>query len=168
MIKIRSITTKDPEPISKAFIEQGWNKPVSLYKKYLKLQQAGIRDVLIAEYDQQFAGYLTLKWKEEVHPFSLLKIPEIEDFNVLIPFQRRGIGNALMNDAESRVKKVSKYICLGVGITKDYGPAHILYTKRNYLPNGNGLCQETRPLQYGESIIVKDDIIFHLIKEFTS
>lgn len=120
--------------ISAAFTRQGWNKPVSQYERYCRLQNEGTRDVLLAEWDGDFAGYLTIQWISHYQPFREASIPEIVDFNVLKKYQRRGIGSALLDEAEMRIKRVSVRAGIGVGMTRDYGPAQILYVKRGYVP----------------------------------
>ena len=129
-INIRKITKADCQNISESFKKQGWNKPISQYEKYLVSQNNQERDVLIATCDQEFAGYLTIKWESEYKPFLKQRIPEIVDFNVLKKFQRLGIGTSLMDEAEKRISKVSKYAGIGFGVYKDYGAAHILYINR--------------------------------------
>ena len=162
---LRAIQKEDPELITAAFKAQGWNKPLAQYRRYLAYQRIGTRDVIIAELAGEFAGYLTIQWKSDYIPFREQKIPEIVDFNVLKKFQRRGIGTELMDEAERRIKKVSKYDGIGVGVYKDYGAAQILYIKRNYIPDGNGLVINSKPVPPGTSIMVDDDVVMCLIKE---
>lgn len=164
-ISLKALKKEDCSIISNAFTQQGWNKPISLYLNYLKLQAAGKRDIIIATYDDEFAGYLTVNWKSDYPLFKASNIPEIVDFNVLQKYQRRGIGTLLMDEAERRIKQVSKYAGIGFGLYKDYGPAQILYIKRNYIPDGNGFVLDGRSLRYGEQISVSDDIALYLIKE---
>ena len=58
-LTIRPIEKQDCQIISDSFRQQGWNKPLSQYKQYVEYQITGARDVLIAEWNQEFAGYLT-------------------------------------------------------------------------------------------------------------
>ena len=162
---IRTIQKEDPEVITAAFKAQGWNKPLAQYRRYLDYQRAGARDVIIAELAGEFAGYLTIQWKSDYIPFREQKIPEIVDFNVLKKFQRQGIGTQLMNEAERRIQKVSRYAGIGFGLYKDYGAAQILYIKRNYIPDGNGLVIDSKPVPPGTSIRIDDDVVMCLIKE---
>ena len=162
---LRKIRIEDCIPISDAFKHQGWNKPVAQYKRYVEFQQEGSRDIIIAELNGEFAGYLTIKWESNYIPFKEKAIPEIVDFNVLKKFQRKGIGTALMDEAEKRIKKVSNYAGIGFGVYKDYGAAQILYIRRNYVPDGNGLVKDSRSLEYGEMVEVNDDLVICLVKE---
>lgn len=162
---IREIQLEDCIAINKAFTKQGWDKPTIQYERYFEYQQAGIRDVLIAEIDGLFAGYLTIVWKTTYPSFRENNIPEVVDFNVLKKYQRSGIGTVLMEEAERRVKKVSKYVGIGVGLLRDYGAAQILYIRRGYIPDGNGITKDSKPINYHQKIIVDDGLVLHLIKE---
>src|SRR6187551_1636024 len=100
MIKIREMAEGDAEMISSAFLQQGWQKPAWLYVQYFQEIRAGKRTVLLAEQNQQFAGYVTIVWESDYPPFQAGSIPEIVDFNVLIKYQRQGVGSTLMETAE--------------------------------------------------------------------
>lgn len=166
-LKLREIRRSDCQKIHKAFQEQGWDKPISQYKKYLEYQETGARDVIIAEWNQEFAGYLTINWNSEYQSFRENGIPEVVDFNVLKKYQRLGIGTQLMDEAEKRIKKISEYAGIGFGMYKDYGAAQILYIHRGYIPYGNGLVKDYVPLKYGQEIIIDDSITLYLTKKLT-
>jgi len=164
-ITLRKITPSDCIIISKAFADQGFNdKPVSLYERYVNLQEHKIRDIIIAESNGEFAGYLSINWISDYLYFKERSIPEIVDFNVLKKFQRKGIGTILMDEAEDRIKARSPIAGIGVGMYKDYGPAQILYIRRNYIPDGNGLILNSKPIQYGESITMNGDLVLFFTK----
>lgn len=163
-LTLRKIEESDCKIISQAFSDQGWNKPESQYRNYFELQKGGLRDIIIAEYKGDFAGYLTILWEPHYPPFKTQNIPEVADFNVLKKCQRRGIGTALMDEAERRIKRVSPIAGIGVGMTKDYGAAQILYVKRNYVPDGNGLIKDSKFLKYGDQITVDDSLVLYLTK----
>ena len=165
ILLLRKLRESDCKLISKAFSDQGWNKPEAQYRKYFEFQQAGIRDVIIAEFNGDFAGYLTILWQSPYPSFKMQNIPEVVDFNVLEKYQRLGIGTALMDEAEQRIRKVSKIAGIGVGMTKDYGKAQILYIKRNYVPDGNGLIKKLKPVGFDDEITIDDDLVLYLTKE---
>ncbi len=164
MLTIRELTESDCEIISRAFDEQSWNKPDSLYQKYYKECQAGSRVCLVAEWDGEFSGYVNILWESGYPPFKEAGIPEIADFNVLKKFQRRGIGTALMDAVESRISERSPLAGLGVGLYADYGPAQILYAKRGYIPDGHGIYYNAIPVPPGTTAFVDDDLTLQLIK----
>jgi len=164
-ISIRSLKKEDCRKISDGFVAQGWNKPESQYLQYLEYQNTGERDILIAEYENEIAGYLTIKWVASYPPFLKKQIPEIVDFNVYKKFQRKGIGTVLMDEAESRIKQHSLFAGIGFGITEDYGAAQILYIKRGYIPDGKGLIRNSKSLQYGDEVVIDDDLVICLLKK---
>jgi GNAT superfamily N-acetyltransferase len=149
---IRALRDDDPEVIAAAFTALGWDKPVAQYEKYLADQRAGVRDVLVATVDDEFAGYLTVQWESSYFD----GIPEISDFNVLPKFRRRGIGTALMDAAEARVAERSQAVGIGVGLYADYGQAQRMYVRRGYLPDGRGLMYDNRPVPPGRTIPIDD------------
>ncbi len=165
MLLLRKIQKSDPQKISQAFLSQGWNKPISQYEQYYEYQETGKRDIIIAELDGDFAGYLTIKWQSDYLPFQEKEIPEIVDFNVLKKYQRHGIGTRLMDEAENRIQKVSDFAGIGFGVYKDYGAAQILYIKRGYIPDGRGLVKDSISLKKGDSVTVDDSIVFCLVKK---
>lgn len=161
---IRDLGVEDCRAISLAFADQGWQKPESQYRQYLNDQQNGLRDVLVAELQREFAAYLTIQWQSGYWPFQLANIPEIVDLNVLKKFQRQGVATALLDEAERRVKKVSDTIGIGFGLTSDYGAAQILYVRRGYVPDGRGLVKDSIPLKLGATVVVNHDLVIFLTK----
>ncbi|MEL7531623.1 MAG: GNAT family N-acetyltransferase [Bacteroidota bacterium] len=164
-LTLRKITPEDCPIISLAFKTQGWEKPSKQYEYYYQLQESGTRDVIIADYAGTFAGYLTIMWQSNYGPFRAEGIPEIVDFNVLKKFQRKGIGNALMDEAERRIKQRSAICGIGVGMLKDYGAAQILYIKRGYIPDGRGIYDDDKQLDYQDEVIMGDGVVLHLSKK---
>jgi GNAT superfamily N-acetyltransferase len=152
--KIRPLNAADPEPISAAFTAIGWDKPVRQYEAYLEQQRSGVRDVLVATVEDEFAGYVTVRWESQYEPFG--GIPEIQDFNVLPHYRRRGIGSGLMDAAEALVAERSAVVGIGVGLYADYGTAQRMYVRRGYLPDGRGLMYENQPVPPGETLRLDD------------
>lgn len=163
-IGVNTLTETYCARISAAFATQGWNKLESGYLNLLKEIHLGNRAMLIAEIEGEFAGYVTVVWESHYPPFREAAIPEIVDFNVLKKFQRRGIGTALLDEAERLIKLRSKVAGIGVGLYADYGPAHRLYIKRGYLPDGLGLFQDGKILTYGDQATVNDDLALYFTK----
>ena len=162
---LTAIKKTDCRTISESFQLQGWDKPVKQFEQYFEYQSKGIRDVIVAKFKGEFAGYLTIRWESEYRFFKEKGIPEIVDFNVLKKYQRNGIGTCLMDEAERRIKTKAEYAGIGFGLYKDYGPAQILYINRGYTPDGNGITKNSIPLKKGETIIIDDSIVFCLIKK---
>lgn len=163
-IFIRNLEKEDCQIIYDAFQKQGWNKSLEKYEKYLKQQTSGIRQVLIAEYQNEFAGYLTIIWQSSYQPFADKSIPEVVDFNVLIKFRKKGIGSKLMDEAETLIAQKSDLAGIGVGLYSDYGNAQRLYVKRGYIPDGLGIYRNGKHLQPGEKTFVDDGLILYFTK----
>jgi GNAT superfamily N-acetyltransferase len=163
---IRALRDDDPEVISAAFTAIGWDKPVSQYEKYLAEQRAGVRDVLVATVDEEYAGYVTVRWESPYEPFN--GIPEIQDFNVLPKYRRRGIGTALMDAAETLVAERSDVVAIGVGLYADYGTAQRMYVRRGYIPDGRGLIYDGKQVPPGEMIRNDDSATLMFTKALRS
>ena len=163
-IAIREMVESDCPVIANAFAAQGWNKPISQYLRYWQEHIAGKRNVLLAEYDGQFAGYVTIVWESDYPPFRQASIPEIVDFNVLIKYRRAKIGTTLMDAAEERITPRSPVAGLGVCVHADYGAAQSLYIKRGYVPDGRGVFYQGRYPTYGEQVQIGDDLALYLTK----
>jgi GNAT superfamily N-acetyltransferase len=162
---IRLLESQDISDIAEAFQHLGWNKPASQYERYLMEQAEKIRDIYVAFIQEEFAGYLTIRWSSSYEPFRKEKIPEIVDFNVLPKFRRQGIGTQLMDKAESEIAKVNPIAGIGVGMDPDYGAAQRLYVLRGYVPDGRGLHYKGHPIIYGEDITVDDSLALYLTKK---
>jgi ribosomal protein S18 acetylase RimI-like enzyme len=165
MIEIRELQEKDILQIVTAFDLIGWNKPISQYQRYLAEQSQGLRQVLLAFLNNNFAGYLTIIWESKYHPFKNEQIPEIQDFNVLPDFRRKGIGTKLMDTAEEIISQNFEIVGIGVGMEADYGAAQRLYVLRGYVPDGKGIVWQNRFPKYGEKVAIDDDLILYLTKK---
>ncbi len=159
---IRLLEDGDLQPLAAAF--SGWTKPMSLFQRYLAEQQQGNRVVLVAVQDGAFVGYLTIKWESDYPPFQQRATPELNDLNVLPEFRRKGIGTALMDEAEDRVIQRSTVVGLGVGMDPDYGAAQRMYVLRGYVPDGLGLVANNKHVRYGDKVTVNDDLCLYFLK----
>lgn len=164
---LRPLTLEDCPAISHAFAMQGWQKPTQQYLDYFHEASEGKREVIVADVNGEFAGYLTIVWESGYPPFHEDGIPEIVDFNVLKKFQRQGIGTLLMDAAEGKIAERSPVAGIGVGLTPDYGAAQILYIERGYIPDGRGVFSHGRFVSYGDMIPVDDDFTLCLTKTLT-
>jgi GNAT superfamily N-acetyltransferase len=161
---IRPLRATDPPVIAAAFAAIGWAKPREQYERYLAEQEAGRRNVFVAWVGGVFAGYVTLVWQPDYAPFRAEGIPEIQDFNVLPAFRRRGIGSALLDAAEALAGSRSPVVGIGVGLDPDYGPAQRLYVKRGYVPDGRGITWQNRTVAYRDQVLVDDELVLWLIR----
>jgi ribosomal protein S18 acetylase RimI-like enzyme len=161
---IRMMDESDPETISAAFTAIGWDKPPAIYQRYLAEQEEGRRLAFAAEWRGEFAGYVTLLWVSHYRPFAEREIPEISDLNVLPYHRRQGIGNALLDQAESAASARSRLVGLGVGLYADYGAAQRIYVRRGYLPDGRGVMYRNQPVEPGATIPIDDDATLMLTR----
>jgi GNAT superfamily N-acetyltransferase len=161
---IRMMDESDPETISAAFTAIGWHKPPTLYQRYLAEQEEGRRLAFSAEWRGEFAGYVTLLWISDYSPFAERQIPEVCDLNVLPLHRRRGVGNALLDRAESAASARSRVVGLGVGLYADYGAAQRIYVRRGYLPDGRGIMYRNQPVEPGATIRIDDDATLMLTR----
>jgi GNAT superfamily N-acetyltransferase len=158
-VKLEPLAQAHIEVISRAFAASGWpGKDADLYRRYLAEQDGGTRTGLVAVDGTAVLGYLTVLWRSAYLPFREAGIPEICDLNVLPQFRRHHVGTALMDAAESLVAARSTTVGLGVGLYADYGPAHLMYLKRGYLPDGRGIAYEFTPVAPGTTVRVDDDL----------
>ncbi|WP_310539549.1 GNAT family N-acetyltransferase [Phenylobacterium sp.] len=165
MLEITPLRPEDPPKIAKAFTDIGWDKPETQYVRYLAEQTAGDRPVLVARVDGVFAGYLTVVWVPQYEPFREAGIPEIQDFNVLPQYRRRGLGTALMDAAEALIATRSKTAGIGVGLYPDYGPAQRLYVLRGYLPDGRGIAWNGMNVTPMQEVMVDDDLALYFTRD---
>lgn len=154
---IRAMGESDPEVISAAFTTVGWRKPPALFRRYLAEQRQGRRVAFVAEWCGELAGYVTLLWTSDYHPFAERRIPEVSDLNVLPAYRRQGIGNALLDRAESAASARSKVVGIGVGLYSDYGDAQRIYVRPGYLPDGRGVMYRNQPVEPGAVIHLDDE-----------
>lgn len=71
--------------------------------------------------------------------------------------RRRGIGTALLDEAERRIAARSSVAGIGVGLPPGYGATQIMYVRRGYVPDGRGLWQSGRYLVHGDQVMIRDD-----------
>ena len=162
---IRAMDESDPEAISAAFTAIGWDtKPPALYRHYLAQRDEGRRLAWVAEWHGEFAGYVTLLWASAYGPFADRQIPEVADLNVLPRYRRQGIGNALLDQAESAASARSPVVGLGVGLYSDYGAAQRIYARRGYVPDGRGIMYRNQPVEWGAFVRIDDDATIMLTR----
>jgi GNAT superfamily N-acetyltransferase len=152
-----------------AFAQIGWNKPASLFEGYLKEQEAGERLVWVANVQNKFAGYATLKWQSQYPAFKEQNIPEIVDLNVLPDFSKMGIASLLLDRAEKEATTKSKVVGIGVGLYAGadggYGAAQRIYVKRGYIPDGKGVTYNYEPTIPGNGYPLDDDLVLWFTKK---
>jgi GNAT superfamily N-acetyltransferase len=163
-LTLRGPLASDEVMINAQLVAQGWGTRPGLYTRYLDMHNSGERDVIVAELDDTFAGYLTIAWHSDYGAFAKAVVPEIVDLNTLLRFQRRGVATAMMNEAERRIAQRATHAGIGVGLTADYMPALRMYLARGYTPDGNGLCSGGAMLAFGAQTTVDDALNLYFTK----
>jgi GNAT superfamily N-acetyltransferase len=163
-VRIRRLEAGDPPVVSGAFAAIAWKKPVEQYQRYLDEQRSGRRDVFVAFSGGTFAGYVTVNWQPDYPPLSLAGTPEIQDLNVLPAWRRRGIASRLLDEAEGLAARQSDRVGIGVGLHPGYNVAQRLYVLRGYVPDGHGVTAGNMFVREGQTIVLDDDVVLHLIK----
>ncbi len=161
---IRTMLKSDIEKFVHGFAEQNWHKSYELFNGYYNQQENKEKSVIIAEINGDVAGYVTLLSNTKVGPFADRNIPEIVDFNVLIKYQKRGIGNKIMDVAEVLTKEISDYVSLSVGLHSGYGSAQRMYVKRGYIPDGTGVWYKGTQLEPYTECENDDDLTMYFLK----
>jgi GNAT superfamily N-acetyltransferase len=125
--QIRPLIDTDPPTMAAAFSSIGAAKPAAQFERYLNEQAASSRICLVATLDARFAGYVTVNWSPSYPGFLEMKIPEIQDLNVLPEFRRKGIATRLLDRAEAEIASRSDVVGIGVGLHPGYNEAQRLY-----------------------------------------
>lgn len=125
----------------------------------------GRGDTLLAYVDEQFAGFVTIRWQSNNPRFRAENIPFIHHLEVFDPFQRQGVASRLLDEAEQLIATRATKAGITVGLFAAYGAAQRLYAKRGYVPDGRGVCQGQRPIQFGENVTIDHDLLLWLTKD---
>lgn len=165
---IRNMEESDAQIFFEEYTAQGWHPNVEYYLMRIREQAEGKCVALTAVYQGQPAGSLYVYRTAHGGPFKDSAYPIIVDFSVLKKYQRKGIGNKLMDIAEQIAGDYADTVCLGVGLCEAYGTAQRMYAKRGYIPDGSGVWYQDKPcVQYETVCTVDDDLVLYLYKKLT-
>ncbi len=121
--------------------------------------------VYIVEVENRPAGFCLLNFEPRYNLFRRMDIPEIQDLNILSAHRRKGYGTALIKWCEGVARAKGKsMIGISVGLTKDYGPAQILYTKLGYIPDGNGVTYDRDGVNPHQPYPMDDHLSLMMVK----
>lgn len=164
-LMIRNMEEADARIFYDEYTAQGWHPDVAYYHMRMKEQAEGKCIALTAACHGHPAGALYVYLNAEEGPFKGKGCPEIVDFSVLKKYQRRGIGNHLMDVAERIAAQHADTVCLGVGLCREYGSAQRMYVKRGYVPDGSGVWYQNKQcVQYETQCTIDDDLVLYLSK----
>ncbi|MDG0793981.1 GNAT family N-acetyltransferase [Cohnella ginsengisoli] len=144
-----------------------WYRPGQYDNRCLEENRQGLRTTLIAKVDGNVAGCCHLLYRSEYPGFAEAGIPEVNALDVLPAYRRLGIASRMLQELEDTASRSSAYIGLGVGLYRDYGAAQILYAKRGYVLDGQGIMYKNRAVAPGQTVAVDDDLLLYLIKDLT-
>ena len=77
-------------------MQLGWSDRTTTLERYFKEQTEDERVIFMAEWENKFTGYNTMKRISDYLPFAKHGISEIEDLSVLPIFRRHVIATALL------------------------------------------------------------------------
>ena len=105
---------------------------------------------LLATSGSDAIGYAAIVWESNYARFRSRGIPLVHQIAVGQPWRRRGVATLLMDAAEQLARdRGIATLGITVGLFDEYGPAQRMYGQRGYVPNGQGACQDQRPLSKG-------------------
>lgn len=167
-LMIRNMEEADAQIFTDEYTAQGWHPDINGYLNRLKDQAEGKCVALTAVYRGHPAGCVYVYRTAHGGPFKENGWPMIVDFSVLKKFQRKGIGSRLMDVAEQIAGQYADTVCLGVGLSREYGSAQRMYVKRGYIPDGSGVWYKDRQcIQYETLCTVDDDLVLYLYKKLS-
>lgn len=140
-------------------------KPYEYIERCWHENLTGERKTFIAMNGSEFAGWGHIIYQSNYYYFAEHKIPEIQNFDVIPPYRKQGVGTKLMDEMERVVFEKYPILGIGFGLYKEYGPAQTMYIKRGYIPDGNGISYDGIACEKGERVPIDDSLALYLIKE---
>jgi len=164
MIEIRRMRAEDAGMMRGIFLRHGIRRPEDYYVRCHEENESGVRVTLLAFWNGEYAGCVHLLERSGYPYFAENGIPEINDFNVIPPLRRKGIGDALLDAIERIALEKYGIVGIGVGLYASYGPAQRLYARRGYIPDGRGVVYKGVPVPRGATAVVDDDLNLYFTK----
>jgi len=162
---IRSMEIGDDKIFQETYLSYGWDSSIEVYENYYIEQEENKRKVFVAVCEGEVCGYCTLVLNPAEGPWIGKGYPEIVDLSVFNHMQNRGIGNKLLDVIEQDAAKISDTVFLAVGLHSGYGAAQRIYVKRGYIPDGNGVWYQGKPLEQYAPCCNDDDLLLFMSKK---
>lgn len=144
----------------------GYSHDAGYYERCFEEQDAGKREIVLAIWEGQLAGYAFLNWNPRYQPFRRLEIPEIQDLYVAPDMRRKGIGEALIFACEGRaLDKGCTQMGMAVGLHSGFGAAQRLYVRLGYVPDGSGITYDRDAVRVGEMRAIDDELTLMMVKD---
>jgi len=166
MLEVSELAKDDPRRLYTAFVRPDWERPLAHFELLLAEHESGLRTVLVAKVDGQLVGHASIFWSPAYPYFRSHSIPEIQDLNVVPQLRRRGVASRLLDEAERRVSVNHAQVGIAFGLHPGYRVAQRLYVARGYVPDGQGVFWRDHYTGEGESVVLDDDLLLHLVKRF--
>ena len=165
---VRDMEKADAQIFTDQFAAQGWHPDVGVYLDRIKDCAEGKCVALTAVFRGQPAGHVYVYRTAHGGPFAGKNWPIIVDFSVLEKYRGNGIGSKLMDVAEQVAGRYADTVCLGVGLSREYGSAQRMYVKRGYIPDGSGVWyNDMQCEQYKTVCTVDDDLVLYFYKKLS-
>lgn len=164
MIRVCELTKDDAGRLSGAFLGTAWERPLTHFEHLLEEHESGRRTLFVARVDDQLAGHVSIVWNVTYPFFELHAIPEIQDLGVVPRLRRCGVASRLLDEAEKRISLSHSQVGIAVGLHPGYRVAQRLYGVRGYVPDGQGVFWRDRFPAEGETVVLDDALLLHLIK----
>lgn len=124
------------------------------------------RLIIMAAWEGEPCGYAQLNFAPRYKLYQKLNYPEIQDVNVLPDYRRRGAARAMIEHLEDAARAQGfEGVGISVGITREFGPAQILYAKMGYIPDGFGATIDREGIDAARSYPA-GELVMMLIKNF--
>lgn len=158
---------EDPDPGAvRRFISDWVTGDAKAARDHMADHNVGAGTTLVARFNGQVVGLVTIRWTSRNPAFAERDIPLIHQIAVSPAFRRSGVATALMDSAEQLVAaRGRRSIGITVGLFDEYGPAQRLYARRGYVPDGRGACRGRIPLRHGDTVTLDHDLMLWLTKD---
>jgi len=171
-IRVMNITLLNDDLLDEWLAANEASRGIGHVSRLLRFWQEMLdgRRLIFTAWDKEiFLGHITLQPQSEYPPFRKQNIPEIVDVWVQPLARRKGIAQKLLNVAMKEAKKYDvPAIGMGVGITPEYGAAHVLYGKNGFAPDGSGLWVMGAQAGEHETITLGPEAIMMWVKKIMS
>lgn len=128
--------------------------------------QTGAITVVMAVAGGADIGGFYLNREPKYALYRRLGLPELQDLRVAETHRRRGVGAALVAEAEAMAAVAHKGLGLSVGLHAGFGAAQRLYARLGYIPDGQGVTYDRKVVEPGEKRPVDGDLALMLLKFF--
>ncbi|AIQ58545.1 GNAT family N-acetyltransferase [Paenibacillus borealis] len=163
-ILVRRMMSSDIGMIHGGLTPHDVSKPLEYIEYCWEENQLNKRSTLLVFHETEFAGWGHVVYSPQYPYFAQNQIPEIQNFDIIPPFRKRGIGSVLIEALEAEAFAKSDTIGIGVGLYASYGTAQRMYIKRGFIPDGRGMIYDHLPVVPGNQVRVDDELTLYLTK----